>query len=276
MCNFLKFRRIKKNMNISLSPEILFYIKSFPVTNTLFWTFLISLGIIFFSLLITRKAKEKPNKIQSIFEVLLEESFSFVNSITNNKQKTKKVFPLIMTLFLFILVANLMSLIPGASLSIKNQTGEVVPLFRTVMSDYGMVLILTSFSIIIAQIVAIIANGPFDYLARFINFKGLLKSFKTRKIGDFFNGLLNIFLGFMDLVGEIAKILSLSFRLFGNIFAGEVLTIVMLFLMPYLIPLPFMLLGLLSAIVQAFVFSVLTLVFINMASEIKVENISYK
>jgi F-type H+-transporting ATPase subunit a len=71
----------------------------------------------------------------------------------------------------------------------------------------------------------------------------------------------------MNIIGESAKVVSLSFRLFGNIFAGEVLGSVMLFLFPFFLPLPFMFLGLLTAIVQAFVFSVLTLVFINMASE---------
>ena len=72
----------------------------------------------------------------------------------------------------------------------------------------------------------------------------------------------------MEIISEVAKILSLSFRLFGNIFAGEVLAAVMLFLMPYFLPLPFMFLGLLSAVIQAFVFSLLTTIFIAMASEL--------
>jgi F-type H+-transporting ATPase subunit a len=120
------------------------------------------------------------------------------------------------------------------------------------MSDYGLVLIMTLISIIVAQIVAIITAGPWKYLGRFINFKSPLA----------------FFLGLMELVGEIAKIFSLSFRLFGNIFAGEVLGAVMLLLAPFFMPLPFLFLGLLSAVIQAFVFSVLTLVFISMASEV--------
>ena len=78
----------------------------------------------------------------------------------------------------------------------------------------------------------------------------------------------------MDIVGEVAKIVSLSFRLFGNIFAGEVLSAVMLFLAPFIVPLPFMFLGLLTAVVQAFVFSVLTLIFITMASEIEEDELA--
>jgi F-type H+-transporting ATPase subunit a len=110
-------------------------------------------------------------------------------------------------------------------------------------------------TVLTAQIIAIVVSGPFAYLGRFLNFKSPLK----------------FFLGIMDLIGEVAKIVSLSFRLFGNIFAGEVLASVMLFLAPFFVPLPFMFLGLLTAVVQAFVFSVLTLVFISMASEISQE-----
>ncbi|KKP80374.1 MAG: ATP synthase subunit a [Candidatus Moranbacteria bacterium GW2011_GWF2_35_39] len=121
------------------------------------------------------------------------------------------------------------------------------------MSDYGMVFVLTAISIITIQIVAIIAHGPFGYLGKFINLKSPLA----------------FVLGLMDLIGELSKILSLSFRLFGNIFAGEVLGLVMLFLAPFIVPLPFALLGLITAIIQGFVFSLLTLIFISMAGEKK-------
>ena len=114
---------------------------------------------------------------------------------------------------------------------------------------------MTLISVITTQIVSIAVLGPFKYVGKFINLKGPL---------DFF-------LGIMDLVGEIAKVVSLSFRLFGNIFAGEVLTAVILFLMPFFAPLPFMFLGLLTAVVQAFVFAVLTLVFTSMVVESSAE-----
>jgi F-type H+-transporting ATPase subunit a len=136
--------------------------------------------------------------------------------------------------------------------------------------------VLTILSIVTTQVVAIIVNGPFGYLGKFINLGGLFGFFKKLLKGKLDFGLLasgffDIFMGIMDLVSELAKIVSLSFRLFGNIFAGEVLTIVMLSLAAFIVPLPFMLLGLLSATVQAFVFSVLTLIYITMASEIEVE-----
>ena len=255
-------------MNISLAPEIIFYIGGFGVTNTLFWSFFISLFLVLITFILRVSIKTIPGRFQNFIEVLLEGSLDFINNITGDKKKTKILFPLIVTLFVFILTANLFTFIPGqAALTINKGEGGV-PLFRAVMSDYGMVFVLTCISVIIIQIVSIIAVGPFGYLTKFINFK---KIFKARSISDFLYGLLDVFLGIMDFIGELAKVLSLSFRLFGNMFAGEVLTAVMLFLMPFIAPLPFMFLGLITAVIQAFVFSVLTLVFISMASEMKLE-----
>ncbi len=134
-------------------------------------------------------------------------------------------------------------------------------------------------SVITTQIVAIFVYGPFGYIFKFINIKELknffLELLKGRlKLGLLGQGFLDLFLGLMDIVGEIAKIISLSFRLFGNIFAGEVLGAVFLFLAPFIAPLPMQFLGLLTAIVQAFVFSILTLIFIKMAGDIGPEEVN--
>ncbi len=240
-------------LNISIAPEIIFYIKSFPVTNSLIWTLFISGFLILTTLIIRFSLKMIPGNLQNCAEVLIEESFAFVKSVIGSEEKAKKVFPLFFTLFIFILTANLFAFIPGqAAVTLKSGDG-VISVFRSAMADYGMVLVLTIISVIIAQVVAIMTHGPFGYLGKFINFGSPLK----------------FFLGIMDIVGEVAKVLSLSFRLFGNIFAGEVLGMVMLFLVPFIAPLPFMFLGVLTAIVQAFVFATLTLVFISLASEIE-------
>ncbi len=238
-------------LNISLSPEVIFEIGTFPITNAFLWSLVLSVFLIIFTLLIRFNLKTIPSRLQSFFEILIEESYKFVLSIVESEKKAKRVFPLVLTMFIFILTANLATFIPGQAAIEVFREGGNVPLFRAVMADYGMVFVLTAISFVIIQIVAIIVSGPFGYIKKFINFKSPVKAF----------------LGFMDIVGELAKIVSLSFRLFGNIFAGEVLGSVMLFLMPFIIPLPFLFLGLLTALVQAFVFSVLTLVFISMASE---------
>lgn len=154
-------------------------------------------------------------------------------------------------MFFFIFFSNFLTFIPGQGAITIATEGGVVPLFRAVIADYGLVFMMTIISVLITQIVAIVVSSPLGYITKFINLRSPLK----------------FFLGLMDLVGEIAKVMSLSFRLFGNIFAGEVLGAVMLFLFPFFLPLPFLFLGLLTAVVQPFVFSVLTLVFISMASE---------
>lgn len=238
----------KAELSISLSPEVLFFVGGFPVTNTFLWGFVLSVVLVVMAFFVKSRLREVPGRFQNLMEVVIGGGFDFVDTLMSDRKKTKRVFPLVFTMFLFILLANLFAFLPGAA-AIKSND---VPLFRAVMSDYGFVLMMTMITIITAQIVAIVVNGPFGYLKKFINLSSPL---------DFF-------LGLMDLVGELAKILSLSFRLFGNIFAGEVLTMVMLFLAPYFIPLPFMLLGLLSAVIQAFVFALLTTIFISMASEI--------
>lgn len=259
-------------MEISLAPEILFHIGSFPITNSFFWTLVLSVGLMLFFIVLNKKRKDVPGYSQSVIELVLEGGYDFVKSVMGDDRKTKKVFPLVFTMFIFILSANLATYIPGQS-AVTIKTGEgVVPVFRAVMSDYGLVFVMTMTTVILTQIIAIAILGPFGYIGKFFNIKGIKDFFVSAlkgkfKFGVLAQGFLDFFLGLMDIIGEFAKIISLSFRLFGNIFAGEVLSAVALFLAPFFTPLPFMFLGLLTAVVQAFVFSVLTLIFIAAVSD---------
>lgn len=240
-------------LNISLSPEILFYAGSWPISNTFFWSIVVTIFLIIGSFLLRRNLRLVPGKLQNILEMLFEGAYSFVEDTVGDKKKAKKVFPLVFTMFFFVFFCNLLVYIPGQSAVTLKTAGGVVPLFRAIIADYSLVFMMTMISVLVTQIVAIAVAGPWKYVTKFINFRSPLKCF----------------LGIMDLIGELAKIMSLSFRLFGNIFAGEVLGAVMLFLFPFFLPLPFLFLGLLTAVVQPFVFSVLTLVFISMASEVE-------
>lgn len=241
-------------LKISLSPEILFNIAGFPVTNTLAGSFVISMAIILAVFYLRINLKDgRPGMFQNLVEVVIGGAYNFVVSIMGDEKRARKIFPLALTMFVFILVSNLVTFIPGqAAISLNREDGSV-SVFRAVMADYGMVFVMTITTVVLVQVVAIAVHGPLGYIGKFFNFKSPL----------------SFFLGLMDIVGELAKIVSLSFRLFGNIFAGEVLGAVMLFLAPFFIPLPFMFLGLLSAVVQAFVFAVLTVVFVKLASEIE-------
>lgn len=242
-------------LNISLSPETLFYIGSWPISNAFFWSWLVFAFLIIGAIIFKKSLKMKPGGFQSLIEMMISGAYDFVESMMGTKKKAMRVFPLVFTMFFFIFFANLLTFIPGqAAVTIKT-AGGVVPLFRAIISDYSIVFVMTMVSVIVTQIVAIAVMGPLKYIGKFLNFSSPL----------------NFFLGLMDLVGELAKVMSLSFRLFGNIFAGEVLGAVMLFLFPFFLPLPFAFLGLLTAVVQPFVFSVLTLVFISMATDTATE-----
>lgn len=238
-------------LDISLSPQILFHIGNFPITNTFFWSIFVFVFLMVGAIIFKYSLKMVPGKFQNLVEMALDGAYSFVESITGSEKKAKRVFPLIFTMFFFIFFANFLTFIPGQSAITIQTEGGVVPLFRAIIADYGLVFMMTIISVLLTQIVAIAVTGPLAYIGKFLNFRSPLK----------------FFLGLMDLVGEIAKVMSLSFRLFGNIFAGEVLGAVMLFLFPFFLPLPFLFLGLLTAVVQPFVFAVLTLVFISMASD---------
>lgn len=238
-------------LNISLSPEILFNLGSWPISNTFFWSVLVVIFLIIASFFFGRSLKLKPGKLQNIIEMMVEGAYDFMISIVGSEKKAKRVFPLIFTMFFFVFFCNLLTFIPGQAAITIQTSGGAVPLFRAVIADYGLVFMMTMVAVLIMQIVAIAVSGPLAYMGKFFNFTSPL----------------NFFLGLMDLIGELAKVVSLSFRLFGNIFAGEVLAAVMLFLAPFIVPLPFMFLSILTAVVQPFVFSVLTLVFISMASE---------
>lgn len=238
-------------LEISLAPETIFHIGSFPVTNSFLLMIGVSLFLVIVAIVVGRSLRSVPKTLQNFIEIIFEGAWNFIDSILNDKEKTKKAFPFIFTLFIFILVANLANFIPGQGALTIKEGHALVPVLRGVMADYGMVFVLTLISVITVQVVGVIMCGPFGYLGKFLNFK---------------NPLL-FFVGILEIVGEVAKILSLSFRLFGNIFAGEVLLSVFLFIFPFILPLPFMFLELVTALIQAFVFSVLTLVFIKMAGE---------
>ena len=241
------------NLDISLAPQILFHIGGFPVTNSFLWMVVLSVVVIAVTLVTRFSLKAIPGKWQNIVEVIITGGYDFTKSIIGSDKKARRIFPLVMTMFIFTLIANLFTYIPGqAAVTIQTTAGPAA-LFRAVMADYSMVFLMTIITVITVQVVAIMVHGPFGYVGKFLNFRSPLA----------------FALGLMDIIGEFAKVVSLSFRLFGNIFAGEVLGAVMLFLAPFFIPLPFMFLGLLSAVVQAFVFATLTLVFVMLAAEVE-------
>ena len=241
-------------MNISLAAEPIAHIGSFPITNTLLTSW-IAIGIlIVFSLVLRRNIRAVPQGVQNVTEAVFEGAFGLMDSVTGDRKLSERFFPLVMTIFLFIMTANWLGLFPGfGTVGIKEvHEGKeiIVPFLRTTNSDLNVTFALAAISVLTTQVFGILIVGGRKYANRFFNFKN--PNFT--------------FVGFLELFSEIAKMVSFSFRLFGNVFAGEVLLVVIASLIPYVIPLPFMFLELFVGFIQAFVFAILTLGFLKIAT----------
>ena len=224
-----------------------------PVSNTIISAWVAMALLIVMGLFVRSRLKPVPGKMQNIVEALIEGMEGFMTTVTGDKEKTRKFFPLIATFFLFILFSNWLGILPGVGSIGLLEHGEekaIIPFFRSTNSDINMTLALAIISVMAIQIFGVSIVGFSKYFSRFISFRGPV----------------NFFVGILELVAETAKIISFSFRLFGNIFAGEVLLMVIFFLVPLIVPLPFLFLEIFVGFIQALVFSMLTLVFLTVAT----------
>lgn len=302
--------------HIALKAEILGYIGSLPVTNTLLVSWLVMLILIIVSLFATRKMNTVPSGLQNFMEMIIEAGFKTVEDLAHTK--TRVFFPIVMTFFLFIITANWLGLMPGvgtvgfyrdekpvilvnevhpesneaqdaghASMTNTDQS-EVpvsdhsdspvssdeetvteehatavtheeehhpvfVPLLRSINSDLNMTLGLALISAFLTHMFAVKYLGVKDYLKKWFALNPIF-----------------LFVGLLELVSEVTKVVSLSFRLFGNIFAGEVVLTTVATLAPFtafLVPLPFYFLEIIVGFVQAAVFMMLSLVFMVLLTE---------
>lgn len=245
-------------MHISLSPEILGSLGSFPLTNTFVLNGIVILCVIAVSFLAQKNISLAPKKIQNAFEIIVEFLLDLVDNVMQNRELTRKTFPLIASIFLFIWIINLFEVIPGMGTVGMYETvhgeKEFIPFIRSASADMNMTLALTAVAVFAIHFFGIASLGVRLYLGKF--FVSPFK--KPYGIGTF--------VGLLEFVSELSKILSFSFRLYGNIFAGEVLLMVMLFLVPYFVPVPFLFMELFVGFIQALVFAMLTTVFIKMAT----------
>ena len=240
----------------SLKAENVIEVGSFHVTNAVLASFFTTLVVLFVAYLSTRKANLVPTRMQVGMEMLLQFFLGMLTSAYGGETRARKYLPYILTLFLFLLVANQFSVIPlVASITAGDGT-----LFRTPPSDWSQTITLAVVSLGVAHGIAFISS-PLRHIGNFIKIEPFLK---IRKPSDIGNAFLEFFLGILDIVGEFAKLVSMSARLFGNIFSGEVLIAVIAGISTYtqfLVPIPFMGLSIFSSLVQAFVFTLLAMQF---------------
>jgi len=256
-------------MNISLAAEPLFHIGSFAITNTLVMAWLTVLLVFVVVIALRGKLRAIPKGLQNILEYLFEGFLGLIDSITGSKKLSKEFFPLILTIFIFVLLSNWIEIIPGLGTigiwGIHHGHEVLIPFIRSTSADLNFTIALALISVGAAQYYGIKHLGTFKYIGKFLPFKGLFVVKKGITIPSF-NGFINFFVGLLEIVSELAKVMSFSFRLFGNIFAGEALLLVVTTLVPYFIPLPFLFLEIFVGVVQALVFAMLTLVFLKIAT----------
>lgn len=236
---------------ISLRAEELFNIGGFPVTNSILLALATFLVLLIIGLAFRRAAKIVPGKFQNFVETVVEGFLKVMDSVLGSRARSEKYLPLVATIFFFVLVSNWMGLLPGVgSIGLFHETEEgqraLIPFFRAPAADLNFTIALAIIAVFGVNFFGVLAIGFVKHFKKFFTLKNPLFTF----------------VGFLEFFSEFAKIISFSFRLFGNVFAGEVLLIIVGFLVPYFIPLPFLFLELFVGLIQAFIFAMLTLVFV--------------
>lgn len=236
--------------NVALAAEKITTIGPLPVTNTLITSWLVVAILLLFAYFVNRKVSMVPGPLQNFAESIIEFLHDMVESVAG--EKTKVFFPIIATFFFFIIVGNYVGLLPGVgTIGFHGEHGEFIPLFRSINSDINTTLALALVSVLTTHYFAIKYVGVSAYIQKWVSLNPIM-----------------LFVGLIELAGEFTKVVSLSFRLFGNIYAGEsVLHTASHKLSAFIVPIPFLSLELIVGFVQALVFSMLTLVFMVLLSQ---------
>lgn len=252
------------------AAEAIFHIGTFPVTNALIngW-----IAVVFFVIVASFVSERKalvPKGIQNIAEAIVEFMLGEIQKVTGDGVRARKFLPIVGTIFLFILFSNYLGLLPGTGSigvwEMHEGSLELIPLLRPAASDLNLTLAIALFAVFASHVYGIFALGPVNHFSKFVNVRGIFRSLRHGPVAIVV-ALIEFGVGLLEIVSEIAKVLSLSLRLFGNIFAGEVLITVILGLFAYFLPIPFIFLEVLVGAIQATVFAMLTLAYLTVATE---------
>jgi F-type H+-transporting ATPase subunit a len=255
----------------TLYAEPIGHIGSFTVTNALFTSWIVLVAITIFAIIIRLNAKEIPGKLQNFFEFIIEGALDIADQVTGDRKITNKAFPIVFTVFIIVLLNNWMGILPlgGFGLIETGQHGaSFIPFIRSGTADVNGTLPLAILSVLGANLFGVFTIGLWKTINKYVNISALGSVFtKIRKDPSVILSAPILFaIGFLELIGEFAKIASLSFRLFGNVFAGEVLLASMGAIMAYIVPTPFLILEIFVGVIQAFIFALLTLVYYTISS----------
>ncbi len=252
----------------SINADELFHLGPVTIANSTMFTFL-SIFLFIIVIVYARKFKLIPGTFQHLIEMFYESVLGLIAQIVGDKSHAQKIMPVVGSIFVYILLSNLLMMIPGLSSFTYNTGVETVPLIRGGTADFNTTFGLALAAAITIQIIAVRQRGVFGHLSHFVQIDGIVKAFKGKKslgqrAGEFGTGLIHFMVGLIEIVGEVAKVISLSLRLFGNMFAHEILTIIILGSFAILLPVVWMGMGLIVGIVQAIVFTSLITVYYSL------------
>lgn len=258
---------------VTIYAEPVFHVGKFEITNSLLNSWLAVIVIIIFCVILKVSLKKIPSKIQHVFELLLDGALSLVDQVTNDRKISLKILPLVLSLFIFILVNNWLGLLPIVGSIGFNTVHDghpvFVPLFRAATADINTTLALSIMIVIASNVFGILVIGLWKTFNKYVNINALGSIF-TKVWKDpsvLIVSPINIFVGLLELIGEFAKVASLSFRLFGNVFAGEVLLASMSAIFLYILPGPFLFLEVFIGLIQALIFALLATVYFTIAAQ---------
>ena len=243
----------EEGISIALKAKPLFEVAGITVTNTLTLTILVVVILCIVGILIGKSVKKIPSKTQAFFEMIFAGALNYIEEVLESRELALRYFPLLATLFFFILLSNWLGIIPGIEnllFSVSHDGhSEYVHFFQPVNTDLNTPLALAFISFFVIEFAGVTALGVLKYGSKFVNFKSVM----------------GFFVGLIELISELARLITFSFRLFGNMFAGKVLLTVLVFFMPLFLPVPLLAYELGVGLIQAAVFALLTLFFIKLA-----------
>ena len=261
---------------LKLPAETVFHLFGFPITNSILGAWITIIFLVGLSYAVTRRMKLIPGRLQAAFEFLIGWLYDLCCSVAGEKNG-RRFFPVVTTIFLFVGFNAWLALLLPVFGSITIHTAEgVVPLFRPANTDINMPLALAGTSFVFVEFFGLRMLGR-HYVTKFANVGGLFRIF--RSMGEVFKGkvisgisgmvtgVVEIFVGFLEFLSELIRVVSLTFRLFGNMTAGEIFVLVVIFLVPFLSIFVGLIYGLelLIGFIQAIIFGGLTLIFLTLA-----------
>ena len=240
-------------ITVHLAPEIIGHVGGLALTNTIVTAWFVLFLVLAFAAVMRFRYKMIPGKGQVLLEEMIGGAFEYVVTTLENRALARKVFPIIMTIFIFILSLNWIGLLPGVDsigyYALHGAEQKLVPFLHPANTDLNITLAFAIIAFVTIELAGILSLGLFKYGSKFLNFSSPL----------------NFVIGLLELVGELARLASFSFRLFGNVFAGKMLLVVAIFFIPFVAPVPILAFELFVGVVQALVFAILTLFFIKLA-----------